>query len=43
MLFIDFILSQDAQKIFQKLGYASGRTDLPAADNLLLVSRRIAN
>jgi iron(III) transport system substrate-binding protein len=29
MLFIDFILSQEGQSLYQKLGYASSRTDLP--------------
>jgi iron(III) transport system substrate-binding protein len=32
MLFIDYLLSVEGQKIFQRLGYASGRTDLPGAD-----------
>jgi iron(III) transport system substrate-binding protein len=32
MLFIDFVLSTDGQKIFQKLGYSSARNDLPSAD-----------
>ena len=32
MLFIDFVLSIEGQKIFQKLGYSSGRADMPAAD-----------
>jgi len=29
MLFIDFILSQEGQGLYQKLGYASSRTDMP--------------
>jgi iron(III) transport system substrate-binding protein len=32
MLFVDFVLSTEGQKIFQKLGYSSARTDLPGKD-----------
>lgn len=32
MLYIDFLLSQEGQKLYQKLSYASARTDLENAD-----------
>jgi iron(III) transport system substrate-binding protein len=32
MLFIDFVLSKDGQKIFQNLGYSSARNDMPSTD-----------
>jgi hypothetical protein len=28
MMLVDFLLSRDGQKIYQKLGYATARTDL---------------
>jgi iron(III) transport system substrate-binding protein len=32
MLFVDFVLSIEGQKLWQKLGYSSARTDLPGTD-----------
>jgi len=32
MLFVDFVLSPEGQKLWQKLGYSSARTDLPSKD-----------